>query len=64
MWVVLAPHRGFGGSILDDEVALFGPPGSSIIFLGVLGVVVGYVWLWRIRYTGPEDGARSNWRSH
>ena len=26
--------------------------------------VLGYIWLLRIRFTGPEDGARSNWRSH
>jgi len=28
------------------------------------GVFVGYVWMLQIRFTGPEDGAKSNWRSH
>lgn len=27
-------------------------------------VVLGYAWMLKIRFTGPEDGARSNWRSH
>jgi hypothetical protein len=26
--------------------------------------VIGFVWMLRIRFRGPEGGARSNWRSH
>ncbi|MCI0344302.1 MAG: hypothetical protein L0221_02500 [Chloroflexi bacterium] len=34
----------------------------ELISYGVL--VLGYLWMMKIRYTGPEDGAGSNWRSH
>lgn len=45
----------------------FGParPDTSLL-VGFIWLVMlfGYVWMLRIRFTGPEDGARSNWRSH
>jgi hypothetical protein len=41
-----------------NEILLFG-----IILFGIIGIVSGFVWMWRIRYEDPEKGP-SNWRSH
>ena len=41
-----------------DEILLFG-----FLLFGIIGIVSGFVWMWRIRYADPEKGP-SNWRNH
>jgi hypothetical protein len=62
---------GLALAIVAFAVVLFPPPqhfnGGGVtvpMILGALGVVVGFVWMLRIRFRGPEDRAKSNWRSH
>lgn len=46
---------------------LFGGPPWPLELLRVIAYTAllgGYAWMLRIRFRGPEDGARSNWRSH
>jgi hypothetical protein len=55
---ISAPTR-FGGMFSQQSV---GP--DALLVFAYLAMVLGYAWMLRIRFTGPEDGARSNWRSH
>jgi hypothetical protein len=59
LWYLVGPTTLSGG--MTYRVPAWRPPLELIAFAGI---VVGFIWMLRIRFTGPEDGARSNWRSH